>query len=78
MLTQAPVPSWSSLFQAFWQRPLSLDELSSIWRREGEVAGWLYILSNFFYGYSQTRKTQKHLFNLLIFATSFLFITLPP
>lgn len=40
MLTEAPVPSWSSLFQAFWQRPLSLDELSSIWRREGEVAGW--------------------------------------
>ena len=40
MLTQAPVLSWSSLFQAFWQRPLSLDELSSIWRREGEAAGW--------------------------------------
>ena len=39
MLTQAPLPSWSSLFQAFWKRPLSLDELSAKWCREGEVAG---------------------------------------
>ena len=40
MLSQAPLPSWSSLFQAFCQRPPHLDELSAPWCREGEVAGW--------------------------------------
>jgi len=40
LLTQAPIPSWSSLFHAFWQRPLSLDELSSKWCREGKVGSW--------------------------------------
>ena len=40
MLTQAPLPSWYSLFQVFWKYPFSLDELSAPWCREGEVTGW--------------------------------------
>lgn len=39
-MTHAPLPEWSNLFKAIWQRSLNHDELSVPWTKEGEVSGW--------------------------------------
>lgn len=41
MLTQAPAPSWSNLYNALRRRRTGIPDLTAPWLRQGEQAGWL-------------------------------------